>query len=524
MLGFNKPDINYHIGIYVRQSRDENEENLETIETQKKLLVDYVKRNNLGTIYKTYVDDNVSGSGFERNALEELKKDVLSCNINLIVLKDLSRLGRNNAKTLLFLDFLEEYGVRVITSDGRYDSLKDNETVGIDTWYNERYVRDISKKIRANLRFKIEQGEYIGNAPYGYVKSVNEKNKLVVDTRTAPVVREIFGLYKQGYGYAAIANMLNGRGYPSPSSKNSDIPITPWNQVAVQRILCNRVYIGDTVQGVSEKISFKNKKTRRLPFDKWIITTNTHEPIVKNEDFEEVQKIRAKKRSNQGYNRNISHLLSNMLYCGKCGKAMYVRVRKDRPVGYICSSYSKNGSECCSSHYVTEQTIIDVISDELLEMLSNREFIDSFSLKYCNEEDDRQKRYEMAQKLEQQIAAKQKQQDILYLDRLEAKISEQLFIRMNKNIEERISTLRKETEKLLEEEKKQLDKMHVVENFINRIKTQGINKNIIEQMVNRIIVYDSSDSAELRNTGMSMEEIKNGLIVIEYNYNNWREG
>ena len=146
--------------------------------------------------------------------------------------------------------------------------------------YLERYVRDISKKIRANLRFKIEQGEYIGNAPYGYVKSINEKNKLVVDTRTAHVVKEIFNLYKKGYGYAAIANILNEKGYPSPSSKNSDIPITPWNQVSIQRILCNRVYIGDTVQGVSEKISFKNKKTRRLPFEKWIITTNTHEPIV----------------------------------------------------------------------------------------------------------------------------------------------------------------------------------------------------------------------------------------------------
>lgn len=137
MLGFSKPDINYHIGIYVRQSRDENDENLETIETQKRLLIDFVARNKLGTIYKTYVDDNVSGAGFERYALDELKKDVLACNINLIVLKDLSRLGRNNAKTLLFLDFLEEYGVRVITSDGRYDSIKDNETVGIDTWFNE---------------------------------------------------------------------------------------------------------------------------------------------------------------------------------------------------------------------------------------------------------------------------------------------------------------------------------------------------------------------------------------------------
>ena len=523
MLGFNKPDINYHIGIYVRQSRDENLENIETLDTQKKLLMEYVKKHNLGTIYKTYIDDNVSGSGFERNALEELKKDVLSCNINLVLLKDLSRLGRNNAKTLLFLDFLEEYGVRVITTDGRYDSIKDNDTVGIDTWYNERYIRDISKKIRANLRFKIEQGEYIGNAPYGYVKSVNEKNRLVVDARTAPVVREIFSLYKQGYGYAAIANMLNEKKYPSPSSKNSDIPITPWNQVAVQRILCNRVYIGDTVQGVSEKISFKNKKTRRLPFDKWIITTNTHEPIVKNEEFEEVQRIRAKKRSNQGYNRNISHLLSNMLYCGKCGKAMYVRVRKDRPVGYICSSYSKNGSECCTSHYVSEQTIIQVITDELLDMLSNRELIDSFNLKYCNEEEDRQKRYELVQRLDQQITAKQKQQDILYIDRLEAKISEQLFSRMNLSIEERINTLKSEKEKLLEEEKKQIDKLHVVESFINRIKTLGINKNIIEQMVNRVIVYDNNDTAEIENIGFGREETRNGLIVIEYNYNNWRE-
>lgn len=129
--------------------------------------------------------------------------------------------------------------------------------------YCERYIRDISKKIRANLRFKIEQGEYIGNAPYGYVKSINEKNKLAVDARTAPVVKEIFGLYKKGYGYAAISNMLNQKGYPSPSSKNSDIPITPWNQVAVQRILCNRVYIGDTVQGVSEKINFRTKKNKK---------------------------------------------------------------------------------------------------------------------------------------------------------------------------------------------------------------------------------------------------------------------
>ena len=132
----------YRIGIYVRESRDDNEENYETIETQRDLLISYVKNNKLGSIEKIYIDDNVSGSVFERKGIESLKADVIDGKINLLLLKDLSRLGRNNAKTLLFLDFLEEEAVRVITFDGRYDSIKDNDTVGIDTWYNERYIRD----------------------------------------------------------------------------------------------------------------------------------------------------------------------------------------------------------------------------------------------------------------------------------------------------------------------------------------------------------------------------------------------
>lgn len=521
MRGFSSQDVNYHVGIYVRQSKDENEENIETIETQKKLLIDFVKKNNLGTIYKTYLDDNVSGTAFERNGLNELKRDVMECRINLIVLKDLSRLGRNNAKTLLFLDFLEEYGVRVITSDGRYDSLKDNDTVGIDTWFNERYVRDISRKIRANLRFKIEQGEYIGNAPYGYVKSFNEKNKLTVDARTAPVVKEIFDLYRQGYGYSSISDILNQKGYPSPSSKNSDIPITPWNQVAVQRILCNRVYIGDTVQGISEKVSFKNKKTRRLPFDRWVITTNTHEPIISNDEFDEVQKLRAKKRSSQGYSRSMTHLLSNLLYCGKCGRAMYVRVRKDRPIGYICSSYGKNGCKYCSSHFVTEQHIIDTISKELLDMLSNKELLDRVYAKYDQQDTDHNERAQKAITLDQQINQMQKQQDVLYLDRLEEKITEQLFIRMNRSLETRLSSLKTELMKLREDELKLIDRYKLIDNFIDKIKKQGISKKIIELMVNRIIVYDGKD--DVAGLELNNEENSNGLIVIEYNYENWRE-
>ncbi len=129
----------YRVAIYVRESRDDNEENYETIETQRDLLLDFVRKNHYGEIHRVYVDDNVSGTGFERNGLNQLKEDIRAGRVNLLLLKDLSRLGRNNAKTLLFLDFLEEYGVRVLTFDGRYDSLRDNDTVGIDTWFNEHY-------------------------------------------------------------------------------------------------------------------------------------------------------------------------------------------------------------------------------------------------------------------------------------------------------------------------------------------------------------------------------------------------
>ncbi len=128
------------IGVYVRESRDDNQENFETIETQRDLLIDYVQKNSMGKLVKVYVDDNVSGAGFERRGIEELKQDVSAGNIDMVVIKDLSRLGRNNAKTLLFLDYLEENRVRVVTFDGKYDSLRDNETVGIETWYNERYI------------------------------------------------------------------------------------------------------------------------------------------------------------------------------------------------------------------------------------------------------------------------------------------------------------------------------------------------------------------------------------------------
>lgn len=501
----------YNIGIYVRESRDENEENIETIETQKELLVSFVKEKNLGTIINIYTDDNISGAGFERSGINELKKDVKKGKINLIIIKDLSRLGRNNAKTLLFLDFLEEQGVRIITFDGRYDSNMDNETVGIDTWYNERYIRDISKKIRSNIIHKIKKGEYLGSAPYGYLKSKEKKNKLIIDKINAPVVKQIYKLYKQGYGYFQISKFLNSKKYTPPSLSYSG----KWNPVAVQRIIKNRVYTGDTVQHVSEKISFKTKKTRRLPKEKWIITQDTHEAIISKEVFKEVQNIRKSRQKGEYNNKGKIHLFKSILYCGRCGSRLYARKRKNRPMGYICSKYSTQGKKSCSSHFINEKIIKDSILNDLSLWIMQDETEHELNCLINNtinrHSSIKNKLLDFRKKLKNII----RKQDILYMDKLEGRISNQLFERTNTYIEDSIKVIKSEINSL--ESIKDSSKEKIIKSFKKYIFNGNITNAMIKALVKKIIVFDPDDKFPVKLNGKEMKKaIKHGLVIIEY--------
>lgn len=488
-----KPTVlSFKVGIYVRESRDDDEENYETIETQRDLLVDFVRKNSLGEIIRVYLDDNVSGSTFERKGILELKKDAREGRINLLILKDLSRLGRNNAKTLLFLDFLEEYAVRIITFDGRYDSIRDNDTVGIDTWYNERYIRDISRKIRANLRFKIEKGEYIGNAPFGYVKALKGRNQLSVDSSTAHIVRLIFKMYLEGYGYSYIAKRLNSLCVPTPAEKNhAGNHKNQWNGVGVKRILFNRVYLGDTIQGVSEKVSFKSKKTRRLPKEQWVITENTHEPIITREEFFQAERIRNSKKLFGGQHKGGLHFFKGLIFCGSCGNPMYARKRKEKPMGYVCSLYLKQGCGACSSHYVPEGVLMEELVKEMKRRIQDEtkkndilELIRKEMREYCQSSE--------IDKLERVLYSKQKQQEVIYLDYLEGKISERLFQRTNTTIEARIAQLRHEIDKTKSRGTKELSPIDVIEKLIH-IEVQEIGHTMIREWINRIIVLEPKD-------------------------------
>ena len=500
----------YKTAIYVRESRDDRGENYETIEIQRDLLIKYVKTNNLGEIKRVYIDDNVSGAGFEREGIKALKEDVLNKNINLLVLKDLSRLGRNNAKTLLFLDFLEENGVRVKTFDGRYDSLKDNETVGIETWYNERYIQDISRKIRASLRFKIEKGEYIGKAPYGYEKSPSHKNKLIVKRDEAVVVKKIYSLYGEGYGYSYIANFLNKEGCPSPSGG-------AWNATTIRRIICSSVYAGDTVQGISEKVSFKSKKTRRLPEDKWVITKNTHEPIIEREEYARIQEIRQNRNKRLTPHKGKLHTFKGLLYCGGCGKLMHARKRKERPMGYICGSYSKLGKSSCTSHHINERDLCEIVLNDLIEFLKDEDVI-----KVLSKNREKNDKDILIDTLKKQIEHKKRQQEIIYQDRLEGKISEDLFLRINKKTENNILLLKKEIENIEKRNIKIKDIDVFLESIKNNLCQKGINHEMAKLVINKIVVFEKGEEyiEKIWNLNISDEEKKfireSGAVIIEY--------
>lgn len=500
------------IGIYVRESRDDNGENLDTLETQKSLLLSFVEQNNMGEVHRLYVDDNVSGSSFERNGLQNLMQDVAMGNIDTLLLKDLSRLGRNNAKTLLLLEELEERGIRVMTHDGRYDSSKDNETVGIMTWLNESYVRDISRKIRANLRYKISRGEFLGHAPYGYVKSKSQKNALVMDPVKAETVKRIFRWYLDGFGYASIAQKLNREGCPPPCVKleqdgwtqeshtgSHSIGKPQWSSTAVGRILNNGVYVGDTIQGVSEKISFKSKKTRRLPASKWIITENTHPPIISREEFQRANGIRAERKPGSLKHKGVLHTFKGMLTCGCCGAMMFARKRKDRPLGYVCGKYAIQGRSGCRSHFIREDDLQKIMVDDLMTLLTNE--WTAAQLIHLSEQylKTRIPMKDAGKSLKRQIEEKERQQVILYGDRLEGRISGELFQRMNRNLEGILLKLREEIKEAYSKGPQEGDGGKLFEDFKTHILKDGIDNDMARMLLDEIAVLDRTDLITVRS-------------------------
>ena len=301
--------------LYIRLSKeDEKKGESASVETQRKILREFAGKNGF-QIYDEYVDDGYTGTNLDRPAFQRMLRDIENGGIQIVMTKDLSRLGRNSGRVGMMLDeYFPEHRVRYISVSEGIDtaehSLANSIVAPVQNLVNELYAGDTSRKIHAALDIKMQGGEYIGAfAPYGYRKDPNNKNHLLVDEEAGKVVRRMFALAKEGHRPSEIAIIFNRDGLLTPSlyryEKNPHLDRTQfrgaqeWKAANIRKMLRNEVYLGHTLQGKTVRPSFKSRYCYSRPKEEWFIVENTHTPLVDEETWGLVQEQMRKRRTRE---------------------------------------------------------------------------------------------------------------------------------------------------------------------------------------------------------------------------------
>ena len=435
------------VGIYCRLSiedKDKQNADSQSIQNQKSMLRDYCRERDW-EIYDIYADDGYSGIDRSRPEFNRLISDCEKGNIDIVLCKDQSRFSRDTVIVEQYInDRFLEWGIRFIgVADNADTDSESYSTMRLFTSaYNEMYVKDISAKIRRTLAYKREQGQFIGSfAPYGYSIDPNDKHHLVIDTKTAPVVRLIFNMYADGEGYRKIVQKLNDDGIASPTeykrkngSKYVNINAEKsnakglWTQSTVARILANEVYTGTLVQGKSHNISYKNKKRKKVEQADWIRIPDTHEPIIDAETWARTQE-RLNSHARVGKCSSELSPLSGKVRCALCGRPMkrnvyYNKAKTIKYYGLQCATYKTGAMNCPNRSSISGLVLEQKILDELNDIVG----------KYCQADkiqlDDI--RSEQARELEKSLSAMRERQDFakerlvkMYKDKLDGIISDE---------------------------------------------------------------------------------------------------
>lgn len=306
-----------------------------SITNQRSIVERYCRENNIA-LANEFVDDGYSGSNFDRPGFQQMLLEIEKHpEINMIITKDLSRLGRNMSESSYYAEqYFVEHKIRYITANGEFDSNKTDVMTPFRLAINEVYLRDTSNKVRNVLKNKREQGEYCACPPFGYMKDPHNKGTLIPDPETAPTVQLIFELAAKGQSARSIAIALTEKGYITPlkyrvlyrdefSEKGAERITDVWNGTTVKRILQNQTYLGHTVLGRSKKLSFKSQKKVDIPQEEWTITRNTHTPLVSQEQFDSAARFMGinTKRWRE-FDRCRQSIFNGIVFCANCGGAM----------------------------------------------------------------------------------------------------------------------------------------------------------------------------------------------------------
>ena len=520
---------------YVRLSHEDGDKaESNSVTGQKNLIRDYFSRHPELEECGMAVDDGFSGSSFERPAFQKMMDDVRARKIDCIVVKDLSRFGRNYLDAGEYIEKIFPFlGVRLIAVNDNFDSLdtaaSSELVVPFKNLINEMYSRDMSKKVSTALREKQKRGELVGAAwaAYGYRKCADDPHRIEPDEETAPVVREIFHMRVQGMGYNKIARELNRRGIPAPSryhylkgdTKCARYAGVAWQPQVTSQILSSEVYLGHMVQGRCRRSVFQEKRSRAASEQDLVIVRNTHEPLVDEDTFRIVQEMAARQKAaylegvkkNEGLQKK-PNILRKLIFCAECGKTMAYKgkvwdngKKKLCYYSYVCPSHERD-IESCHVKSIREDTLLEMLWEllkkqtDLAEKLGVKAAEIRSSAEWAAENAEAEREYNNARKNLERLRMLHDSLYPAYAD--EKALTEQEYMQMKQDYRMRIGQAEKTLETM--EEKKRARAVRTEENpWLKSCtayqKETGVTEEMAHALISRIEVHaDKSISVSFR--------------------------
>jgi DNA invertase Pin-like site-specific DNA recombinase len=460
-----------------------------------------------------YCDDGVSGTTFDRPGVSKLIEDAKEGLINLILVKDLSRFGRNYIQVGQFTDYLfPMIGCRFIALNDGVDTIhSDNDIMPFRNLFNEFQSKDTSKKIKAVKQAHAKMGNYLGcYVPYGYKAHPDDKHKFVVEEFAAGVVRKMFAYRRQGFGFRKIARLLNEEHilpprdyyYQEKGVESKGYRNHLWNDVTVKKMLRSEVYIGHMVQNKRGTLSYKNKKQVDKPKEDWIKVENTHEPIIDMDTWNACAEVDARNYKPRPTKESEISLFGGLLKCMDCGFKMrysqethtYPKKGKVKYISYFCGSYARSGRSACSAHIIylnpLSELVLDDIRHRAKRVLEDEDRVRRELLEQKAKQSDRQLKADKStlKATEKRLAELEKLTQALYEDKVLGTVPEAVF----KNL-------------MVKYEAERVEKQMLVQSLKQKIANTAQDERDIEQYIASIKKYVA---VEQLDRGMLLELIK----------------
>lgn len=514
---YSSEEIAKYIRLSLADDNNQTDES-ESVANQRRLLNEFIDRNgNVGEKCKEFIDDGCSGTNFERPGWKSLMSEVENKKIKVIITKNLSRLGRSNFECGYFIDYyFPSNNIRYIAIQEQIDTANqensNNEYAALNNFINEKYSRDLSKNIKKVYKIKQYAGEYMGGQPiFGYLKDPNDKHKLIIDNEAAKVVKRIFSLYLQHHSQNKIRAIFSDEKIPIPDvykKTRRGLKVKhpyEWNYKTIRDILRNEMYIGNMVQNVFSKKSFRQKKMTKNKKEEWIIVEGTHEPIIDKETFYQVQEL-----LDANYRQPVkpyAHKFAGLLYCHECGHKIGIgNVKRDRSENKqyfytYCNYYRKNSSyNKCSPHSINYDNlenqllkIIDKLCEEQIKQLNYTFIIDENKQEFKNYSDNLLKKIN---KIYLDIKEIEHKFEKIYMDRLDDVISLDTYKKMSEKLELKKMNLfneEKELNKIYDNYKKDnyidkiLEPTKVIKEYMKTRKK--IKREFLIKLIDKVEIY-----------------------------------